>query len=107
TEELGAATGASALINARLDRNDVDLNRISSAHDCAPEFLELLGDLLSLALARYGHATVLTVHGWNVIQPAVDLGFGCTQGAPLGGSPPLSSPFPPPPPPAPLPPPSP
>jgi hypothetical protein len=86
TEELAAATGASALINARLDRNDVDLNRISSAHDCAPEFLELLGDLLSLALARYGHATVLTVHGWNVIQPAVDLGFGCTQGAPLGGS---------------------
>jgi hypothetical protein len=86
TEELAAATGASAVINAQLDRNDVDLNRISSAHDHSPEFLALLGELLSRALARYGHATVLTVHGWNVIQPAVDLGFGCAQGAPVDGS---------------------
>ena len=86
TEEIAAATGASALINARLDRNDVDLNRITSAHDRAPVFLELLGELLTLALARYGHATVLTVHGWNVIQPALDLGFGCVQGAALDGS---------------------
>src|SRR5262249_22559855 len=29
-------------------------------------------------------ATVLTIHGWNVIQPVVDLGFGCAAGTPVG-----------------------
>jgi hypothetical protein len=86
TEELAAATGASAVINPRLDRNDVDLNRLSSAHERAPVFLEQLAELLSSAIARHGYATVLTVHGWNVIQPAVDLGFGCAQGAALDAS---------------------
>jgi hypothetical protein len=86
TEELAAATGASALINPHLDRNDVDLNRLSSAHDGAPVFLERLGDLLSAALARHGRITVLTIHGWNVIQPAIDLGFGCARGMPLDAS---------------------
>ncbi len=81
TEELAAATGAAAVINARLDRNDVDLNRVSAAHDRAPAFLECVGDVLSAVVARHGRATVLTVHGWNVIQPAVDLGFGCAHGA--------------------------
>jgi hypothetical protein len=84
TEELAAATGAAALINDELDRNDTDLNRLGAAHERAPEFLHRLGDLLSAALARHGRATVLTVHGWNVIQPAVDLGFGCAAGAPVG-----------------------
>jgi hypothetical protein len=86
TEELAAATGASALINPHLDRNDVDLNRLGSAHDGAPVFLERLADLLSAAVGQHGHATVLTIHGWNVIQPIVDLGFGCAQGAPLDAS---------------------
>ena len=83
TVELAEATGASAIVNARLDRNDADLNRVSAAHDLAPAFLERLGDLLSTTLAQHGHATVLTIHGWNVIQPAVDLGIGCASGAPV------------------------
>jgi hypothetical protein len=83
TEELAAATGAAAIINAAVDRNDLDLNRVSAAHDGAPGFLERLGELVSGALDRHGRATVLTVHGWNVIQPAVDLGFGSTRGAPV------------------------
>lgn len=80
TEELAAVTQASAVINAGLDRNDVDLNRLGAAHDRAAVFLERLADVLSAAIARHGRATVLTVHGWNVIQPAVDLGFGCAHG---------------------------
>ena len=80
TEELAAVTQASAVINAGLDRNDVDLNRLGAAHDRAAVFLERLADVLSAAIARHGRATALTVHGWNVIQPAVDLGFGCAHG---------------------------
>jgi hypothetical protein len=86
TAELAAASGASALINDDLDRNDTDLNRLGEAHERAPEFLQQLDDLLSATIARHGHATVLTVHGWNVIQPVVDLGFGCTAGTPVGAA---------------------
>jgi hypothetical protein len=78
TRELGAATGAATLINSELDRNDVDLNRLTAAHDRLPEFLEQLHALVRSALDRHGRATVLTVHGWNVVQPAVDVGLGCT-----------------------------
>ena len=84
TEELAAATGASALINDDLDRNDTDFNRLAAAHERSPEFLQALADLLSDTLARHGRATVLTIHGWNVIQPVVDLGFGCAAGTPVG-----------------------
>jgi hypothetical protein len=86
TEQLAALLDASAVINTALDRNDVDLNRVSAAHDRAPAFLERLADVLSATIARHGRATVLTVHGWNVIQPAVDLGFGCAHGAPVDRS---------------------
>ena len=74
TAELARVTGASAIINTAADRNDVDLNRVSAAHDRAPWFLERLADVLAATLARHGRATLLTVHGWNVVQPAVDLG---------------------------------
>jgi len=77
TAALAATTGAAALINEREDRNDVDLNRIGEAAARAPWFLERLGELLDAAIARHGRATLFTIHGWNVIQPAVDLGVGC------------------------------
>src|SRR5436309_9028512 len=80
TAELARVTGASALINTAADRNDVDLNRVSAAHDRAPWFLERLADVLAATLGRHGHATLLTVHGWNVVQPAIDLGLGCAPG---------------------------
>jgi len=80
TAALAAATGAAALINDAEDRNDVDLNRIGEAEAQAPWFLERLGELIDTAIARHGRATLLTIHGWNVIQPAVDLGIGCRMG---------------------------
>jgi hypothetical protein len=81
TARLARATGAAAIINDALDRNDVDLNRISDADARAPEFLDALAGLVEEAVARHGHATVLTIHGWNVIQPAIDLGLGCAPTA--------------------------
>jgi hypothetical protein len=81
TAELAQATGATALINSATDRNDVDLNRISAAHDHAPHFLARLEEVVQAAVARHGHATVVTVHGWNVVQPALDIGLGCTPAA--------------------------
>jgi hypothetical protein len=76
TRDLAARLGASALINESADRNDVDLNRISAAHDAAPHFLDALADLVEDGLARHASIAVLTVHGWNVVQPAVDVGLG-------------------------------
>src|SRR5207248_2625896 len=66
TAELAREMDASAIINTAADRNDVDLNRVSAAHDRAPWFLERLADVLSATLRRHGRATLLTVHGWNV-----------------------------------------
>jgi hypothetical protein len=80
TTELARVLDARALINADHDRNEIDLNRVSEAHDRAPWFLEALARVLHDTLARHGHATVLVVHGWNVIEPVADLGLGCTPG---------------------------
>src|SRR5262249_11270361 len=77
TAALAAATGAAALINEAEDRNDVDLNRIGEAEARLRGSRERLTELIDAALARHGRATLLTIHGWNVIQPAVDLGIGC------------------------------
>jgi hypothetical protein len=77
TLELAERCGASALVNDTLDRNVTDLNRISAAHDQAPAFLDRLHELVAAARARHGFAAVVTIHGWNVVQPAVDLGLGC------------------------------
>jgi len=80
-EDLAARLDASALINASTDRNDVDLNRVTAAHDGAPAFLDALAELVADALSRHPRVTVLTVHGWNVVQPAVDIGLGAQPGA--------------------------
>ena len=74
--ELAARLGASALINEAGDRNDVDLNRLSAVHDAAPQFLEALTALVDDGLQRHPRLCVLMVHGWNVVQPAVDIGLG-------------------------------
>jgi hypothetical protein len=80
THALADASGAAALVNADVDRNDVDLNRLSAAHDAMPGFLEALADLVEAAVARHGRATLVTVHGWNVVEPRVDVGLGCLPG---------------------------
>jgi hypothetical protein len=84
TAELAAATGATALVNATLDRNETDLNRIVEAAERAPRFLELLAAILAEKLAAHERVTLLTVHGWNVVQTSVDIGLGCrTEHDPL------------------------
>ncbi len=88
TEELARRLDASALVNRDADRNVVDLNRIGEAHERAPSFLEALARLVRTTIARHGRATVLVVHGWNVVEPAIDVGLGCASGAvvPADGS---------------------
>ena len=81
TRELCATHHASGLINAHHDRNDIDLNRVSAIEERAPEFLIQLQARLQDAIAHHGRVTLLTIHGWNVIQPALDIGLGCSPGA--------------------------
>jgi hypothetical protein len=80
TLALAADADATALINFGQDRNEVDLNRISDTHEQAPAFLERLLALLEDKLARHERVALFTVHGWNVVQAAVDVGLGCTPG---------------------------
>jgi len=76
TRELSKLLGAPALINAAMDRNHLDLNRLSQVSANAPWFLEVILERLTAIVARHRHATILVVHGWNIIQPRVDLGLG-------------------------------
>jgi hypothetical protein len=76
TRELSTILGAPALINAAMDRNHLDLNRLSQVSANAPWFLELILEQVAGLVARHRHATILVVHGWNVIQARVDLGLG-------------------------------
>jgi hypothetical protein len=87
TRELAARLDASALVNDGGDRNDVDWNRIGAVHDAAPHVLDALARLIEDGLARHPRVQVLTVHGWNVVQPAVDIGLGVRPSAAtlLGG----------------------
>ena len=76
TRELATLLHAPALINVGMDRNQLDLNRLSQVSADAPWFLETILRRLEEIVAREGHATVLLVHGWNVIQPRLDIGVG-------------------------------
>jgi hypothetical protein len=74
--ELADTLDASLIVNPALDRNQLDLNRISQVAARAPWFLALIETLLADTLARHARAEVLFVHGWNVIQPKCDIGVG-------------------------------
>jgi hypothetical protein len=76
TRELARRLGAGAIINAGMDRNRLDLNRLSQVMSEAPWMLELIATRLERIAARSGRAVVLLIHGWNVIEPRVDLGIG-------------------------------
>jgi hypothetical protein len=79
TRDLAARCGATTIVNATMDRNVVDLNRLSQVQRDAPWLLGLLVEVLGSMLARHGYATVLVVHGWNVSQPACDVGIGARE----------------------------
>jgi hypothetical protein len=76
TRELAARLGAAALINSGMDRNQLDCNRIPQLAEHAPWMLEMIADRLARIVQRCGRATVLLIHGWNIIEPRVDFGLG-------------------------------
>jgi hypothetical protein len=76
TRDLAQRIGAAALINAGMDRNEIDCNRLSQLADRAPWMLDLIAQRTSRIVADHGHATVLLIHGWNVIEPRIDFGLG-------------------------------
>jgi hypothetical protein len=76
TRELARRLDAGAIINAGMDRNRLDLNRLSQVMSEAPWMLELIAARLERIVARNGRAVVLLIHGWNVIEPRVDVGIG-------------------------------
>ncbi|MHB8383612.1 MAG: DUF7064 domain-containing protein [Candidatus Binataceae bacterium] len=74
--ELASRLGAAALINFGMDRNQLDCNRLTQLAEQAPWILELIAERVTRIVARHGRATVLMIHGWNIIEPRVDLGLG-------------------------------
>lgn len=79
TAQLAQLTRGYALINHSLDRNELDLNRISQVRTRAPWFLSALVELLSMLIEQQGAVRVFFMHGWNVVQPVCDLGIGLKQ----------------------------
>ena len=76
TRELAGLLNATALINSAMDRNLIDCNRIPQVAERAPWMLELIADRLARIVDRFGRATVLLIHGWNIIEPRIDFGLG-------------------------------
>ncbi len=74
--ELARRLGAAALINFGMDRNQLDCNRLTQLAEHAPWILEMIAERVSSIVERHGHAIVLMIHGWNIIEPRVDLGLG-------------------------------
>jgi len=76
TRDLAQRLSAAALINAGMDRNEIDCNRLSQLCARAPWMLDLIAQCAYRMVEHHGHAIVLLIHGWNVIEPRVDLGLG-------------------------------
>jgi hypothetical protein len=77
--ELAERLDAFALINASIDRNDADLNRVGMLTDRATHVLAQLRTLAEEAGRGGVVPLVLIVHGWNVTVPACDLGMGLVE----------------------------
>jgi len=76
TRTLAERLRATALINFAMDRNLIDCNRIPQVVERAPWMLEIIADRLTRIADRFGRATILIIHGWNIIEPRVDFGLG-------------------------------
>jgi hypothetical protein len=76
TRTLAASLDAAALINAAMDRNDIDLNRIGQIVERAPWLLDAIAERVERIVARKGRAAILLIHGWNIIEPRADFGLG-------------------------------
>jgi hypothetical protein len=97
TAELATALAdqldGSLILNTVIDRNVLDLNRISQVLRRAPWFVELLEHLVADILRRHESAEIVFVHGWNVVQPKCDVGIGgsFTSEAEVVGQPSLTA----------------
>jgi len=78
--EIATDLAASHIVNDHLDRNQVDLNRLSQVRNKAPWFLDTIERLLQRILAKHERAEILVIHGWNVTQAKCDFGFGSRLG---------------------------
>ncbi len=76
TRELSRRLQAHALINAGMDRNALDCNRIEDIARKAPWVLAMLAGRVEELVARHGHVVVLVIHGWNVVEARIDFGLG-------------------------------
>ena len=76
TRELARRLGATAIINAAMDRNRLDCNRLTQVIGDAPWLLEIVAQRVERIVARHSRAVVAVIHGWNVIEPRVDVGVG-------------------------------
>ncbi len=74
--ELARRLDAHAIVNHGLDRNDIDLNRISHLAERAPGVLALLASAIEAASSGGEVPLVLFVHGWNMVVPCCDVGVG-------------------------------
>jgi hypothetical protein len=79
TRELAQRLDATALVNHGMDRNDLDCNRLSQIARREPWILDTIADEVDKITARHGRAIVLLIHGWNIIEPRVDLGLGLRE----------------------------
>ncbi|MBF6570231.1 MAG: hypothetical protein IVW54_15275 [Candidatus Binataceae bacterium] len=76
TRELASRLGATALINRGLDRNLIDCNRVEQIVTHIPWLLPLIAEHLERISAAHSGAIVLAIHGWNLVEPRVDIGVG-------------------------------
>src|SRR5215467_4397152 len=67
TRELASRLGARAVINTAMDRNELDCNRLSQISQRAPWLLDLIAHQVVDILDCASHATVLLIHGWNIV----------------------------------------
>lgn len=79
--ELAERLDAHAIVNHGLDRNEVDLNRISHLVERADGVLELLHGAVLAASAGGAAPLVVFVHGWNMVVPCCDVGIGLRRRA--------------------------
>jgi hypothetical protein len=76
TRELARRLDAPAIINAAMDRNQLDCNRLPQLIADAPWLLELIAQKLESLVSANRRVAVLLIHGWNIIEPRIDFGLG-------------------------------
>ena len=77
--ELADRTDGYAVINREMDRNDVDLNRISQLAQSGRPTLVALEAAVAGASAHGAVPLVLWIHGWNVALEWCDIGIGASD----------------------------